>query len=80
MIVEVAANGQVALPDGVLEAMGVKPGDRLELTESPDGYLLRPKRIDYSRLGTLRDRIPRGHPQFDIHQFRERPYDPALRD
>ena len=80
MIVEVTDQGQVIFPDGVLEAMGVKPGDRLELTESPDGYLLRPKRIDYSRLGTLRDRIPHGHPQFDIQKFRERPYDPALRD
>ena len=37
-------------------------------------------RIDYSRLGTLRDKIPEGHPSFDIRKFREKPYDPALRD
>ena len=80
MIIEITAQGQAILPDSVLEAMGVKPGDRLEPTESPDGYLLRPKRIDYSRLGTLRDRIPRGHPQFDIRKFRGQPYDPALRN
>lgn len=60
--------------------MGVKPGDQLELTESPEGYLIRPKRIDYSRLGTLRDKIPPGHPPFDIGKFREQPYDPALRN
>ena len=63
-----------------LKPWGVKPGDRLELTESPDGYLLRPKGRDSPRLGTLRDKIPSGYPQFDIRQFRERPYDPAPRD
>ena len=60
--------------------MGLKPGDRLELSEGPDGYLLRPRRIDYSRLGTLADKIPTGHPPFDIRTFREKPYDPGLRD
>ena len=46
----------------------------------PDGYLLRPRHIDYSRLGTLREKVPAGHPPFDIHSFRDRPYDPALRN
>ena len=60
--------------------MGVKPNDHLELTEGPDGYLIRPKRINYSRLGTLRFKIPQGVPPFDIGKFREGPYDPGLRD
>ena len=46
----------------------------------PDGYLLRPRRIDYSRLGTLRGKIPDGHPSFNIRIFRNRAYDPGLRD
>ena len=37
--------------------MGVKPGDRLELVEGQAGFILRPSRIDYSRLGTLKDKI-----------------------
>ena len=80
MLLKVTAKRQVTFPARVLDAMGVKQGDRLELIEGPDGYLLRPRRIDYSRLGTLRDKIPDGHPLFDIRTFREKPYDPALRD
>ena len=80
MIVKITSDRLVSFPPGVLDAMGVKPGDQLELTESPEGYLIRPKRIDYSRLGTLRDKIPPGHPPFDIGKFREQPYDPALRN
>ena len=80
MIVKITSKRQITLPARVLNAMGVKPGDQLELTESPDGYLIRPKRIDYSRLGPLKDKIPPGHPPFDIRKFREQTYDPALRD
>ena len=50
MLVKITSKRQVTLPAHVLDAMGVGPGDRLELIESPDGYLLRPRRIDYSRL------------------------------
>ena len=80
MLLKVTAKRQVTFPRRVLESLGVRQGDRIELIEGPDGYLLRPRRIDYSRLGTLRDKIPEGHPPFDISKFRERPYDPALRD
>lgn len=80
MIVKITSKRQVTFPARVLDAMGVKPGDQLELMEIPDGYLIRPKRIDYSRLGTLQDKIPPGHPPFDIRKFREQTYDPALRD
>ena len=79
MPVEVTARRQNTLPSHVLDAMNVGPGDRLQLIPGPDGYLLRPRRIDYSRLGTLREKSPRGHPPFDIRAFREQPYDPALR-
>ena len=80
MLLKITSKRQVTFPARVLDAMGLKPGDRLELSESPDGYLLRPRRIDYSRLGTLAHKIPKGHPPFDIRTFREKPYDPALRD
>ena len=79
MIVKITSKRQVTLPAHVLNEMGVGPGDTLQLIPGPDGFLLRPRRIDYSRLGTLREKIPRGHPSFDIRAFREQPYDPALR-
>ena len=48
MLVKVTAKRQVTFPKHVLDALGVGPGDQLELTESPDGFILRPRRIDYS--------------------------------
>ena len=47
-------------PARVLDALGVGPGDRPELDEGPDGFILRPRRVDPSRLGTLNGKIPPG--------------------
>ena len=80
MIVKITSKRQVTFPAYVLEAMGVGPGDRLEIVESPDGYLLKPRRIDHSKLGILKDLIPPDAPPFDIREFRDGTYDPALRD
>ncbi len=80
MLLRITSKRQITFPVRVLDAMGAKPGDQLELTKCADGYIIRPRRIDYSRLGTLRDKIPPGYPNFDIGKFREQPYDPALRD
>ena len=80
MIVKITSKRQVTFPARVLDAMGVGPGDHLEITESPDGFILRPRRIDHSRLGLLKDLIPPQAPPLDIREFREGTYDPALRD
>ncbi len=80
MIVKITSKRQVTFPARVLDALGVGPGDQLELEEGPDGFILRPRRIDLSRLGGLRDKIPPGRPPFDLQAFREQPYDPSLRD
>ena len=78
--IKVTSKRQVTFPARVLEALGVGPGDRIELEESPDGFILRPQRIDDSRLGTLRPKLRRGQSAFDIESFRQQPHDPALRD
>ena len=80
MIVKITSKRQVTFPAHVLEAMGVGPGDRLEIIESPDGFILKPKRIDHSRLAPLRHLIPDDHPPFDIREFRDGTYDSSLRD
>ncbi len=81
MIVKVTAKRQITLPAQVLEALGVEPGDQLELKESDDGFVLRRRRkIDFSKLGTLRDKIPPDHPPFDIRKFREEICAPKFRD
>ena len=79
MIVKITSKRQVTFPARVLDALG-GPGDQLELEEGSGVVVLRPRRIDYLRLGTLRDKIPPGHPPFDIEAFREQRYDPSLRD
>ena len=81
MLVTITSKRQVTFPKHVLDALGVGPGDRLELQEGPDGFLLKPKRIDYSKLGTLHDHIDPNIEPVDIRKFREEGYDPyAYRD
>ncbi len=80
MLVRITAKRQVTFPARVLEALGVEPGDRLELEEGDDGFIVRPHRIDLSRLAPLRGKLRPGVEAFDIHAFRAQPRDPALRD
>lgn len=80
MIIKITSKRQVTFPARVLDAMGVGPGDHLELSEGVEGFILRPRRIDRTRLAPLKGQIPTGHPPFDIGKFREELYDPALRD
>ena len=80
MLVRVTSKRQVTFPARVLDALGVRPGDRIELQEGPDGFILRPRRIDFDRLGTLRSRLCGGQRAFDVGAFRDEPHGPALRD
>jgi AbrB family looped-hinge helix DNA binding protein len=80
MLVKVTAKRQVTFPARVLEAMGVRPGDRIEVVEGPDGFLLKPRRVDLSRLAPLRGRIRRDTPPFDVERFRDEAADNGLRD
>ena len=72
MIVKITSKRQVTFPAKVLDALGVGPGDQLELSEGLDGFILRPKadrpvkarlsaRQDPLRTSTVRCRqVPRG--------------------
>ncbi len=80
MILKITSKRQVTFPARVLDALGVGPGDQIEINEGPEGFILKPRRIDYSRLGTLKDKLQRGHGTFNIHTFREQPHDSTLRD
>ena len=80
MYVKITSKRQVTFPARVLEALGVKPGDQLELQEGPNGFLLRPRRLDPARLAPLRGKLRRGQGTFDIERVREQAHDPTLRD
>ena len=81
MLIRITSKRQVTLPAHVLDALGVGPGDHLELEEGPDGFILRPRRPDPSLLAPLRDKIrAAARHSFDVGAFRRRVYDPSLRD
>ena len=80
MIVKITSKRQVTFPASVLETLGVKPGDHLEIREGQDGFTLHPRRIDRSLLGLLSDKIPPDAEPLDIQKFRSEPYDLSLRD
>jgi len=80
MFVKITAKRQVTFPARVLEALGVKPGDRVELHEGPDGFVLRARHIDVTRLATLRGKLRRGKGTFDLEAFRAKPHGRSLRD
>ncbi|GAB6061363.1 AbrB/MazE/SpoVT family DNA-binding domain-containing protein [Deferrisoma palaeochoriense] len=80
MLLKVTTKRQVTFPAHVLEALGVRPGDRIELRECEEGYLLLPRRVDESRLAPLRDKLRKGKGTFDLETFRRERHDPSLRD
>ena len=80
MIVKITSKRQVTFPKRVLDALGVRPGDRLEIREGPDGFTLHPRRIDLSMLAPLKDKISTDHEPYDLDKVREGPYAPSLRN
>ena len=80
MYVKITSKRQVTFPKHVLDAIGVGPGDQLELQETTEGLMLRPRRIKLELFGTLRDEISPDHEPFDIRKFRDGTYDSSLRD
>jgi bifunctional DNA-binding transcriptional regulator/antitoxin component of YhaV-PrlF toxin-antitoxin module len=52
MLVKVTAKRQVTFPARVLNALGVQPGESLELVEGPEGFLLSGYRRSLHRAAT----------------------------
>jgi antitoxin PrlF len=80
MLIKITAKRQATFPARVLDALGVKPGDRIELHEGPDGYVLRARKIDHSKLAPLRGKLRKGKGTFDLDTFRNAPHGRSLRD
>lgn len=79
--VKITAKRQATFPAAALKALGVKPGDYLELTQDKRSWRLAPLGVDLSKLAPLREVIPASHPAFDLTRWRNTPKDHArLRD
>jgi len=79
VLAKITSKRQVTFPAAVLAALGVEPGDRLEILTSPEGFLLRPRRVDHSRLAPLRGALKPGTGSFDLKSFRTQAHEPSLR-
>lgn len=80
--VKLTAKRQVTFPRAALDALGVRPGDTLTLTERNGAWLLATNSIHLDQLAPLRERL-RGRriPDFDLTRWRETRTDHArLRD
>jgi bifunctional DNA-binding transcriptional regulator/antitoxin component of YhaV-PrlF toxin-antitoxin module len=80
VFLKITAKRQVTLPARVLEALGVKPGNRIKLAQRPEGFVLRARHIDRTRLAPLRGKLRSGKRTFDLDGFRNKPHDRTLRD
>jgi bifunctional DNA-binding transcriptional regulator/antitoxin component of YhaV-PrlF toxin-antitoxin module len=80
VLAKITSKRQVTFPAVVLDAMGVGPGDRLEIVASPAGFLLRPRKVDHARLAPLRECLKQGAGPFNLQSFRKEVHEPSLRD
>lgn len=80
MLIKVTSKRQVTFPAAVLEALGAEPGSHLEIQPRGDGFLLKARVIDRSKLAPLRSMVGKEKEAFDLEKFREERHDPSLRD
>jgi AbrB family looped-hinge helix DNA binding protein len=80
MFVKVTAKRQVTFPAKVLEALGVKPGDHLKIEEHAEGYVIRSRVIDATKLAPLKGKLRRGKGTFNLETFRNQRHARTLRD
>jgi bifunctional DNA-binding transcriptional regulator/antitoxin component of YhaV-PrlF toxin-antitoxin module len=79
--VRITAKRQATFPAATLKALGVKPGDYLQLTQEGPSWRLAPSGVDFAKLAPLRDRLPAGRAAFNLAKWRDTPKDHArLRD
>lgn len=60
----------MTFPKQVIEDLGLKPGDSIQLEKTKDGYVLRPRWAWLDEPPPLRGRIPADYPDFDLEELR----------
>jgi AbrB family looped-hinge helix DNA binding protein len=80
VIVRFTSKRQVTFPKRVLEHFKLKVGDSLELSETENGVIIRPRRFSRERLAPLRHQIPDNSPPLDLDAVRHAAHESDLRD
>ena len=79
MIVKITSKRQVTFPKLVMERFALKEGERLQLSETPEGILIQPHRFNPEKFAPLRNRIPDDLPAPDFEAIRHAALEPRLR-
>ncbi|MGC9453096.1 MAG: AbrB/MazE/SpoVT family DNA-binding domain-containing protein [Oceanipulchritudo sp.] len=79
MIIKMTSKRQVTFPKRVAEKFHLKAGDKLSVEETENGILVRPYRLDISKLAPLRHKIAQDLPEPDYTTVRHAALDPRLR-
>jgi AbrB family looped-hinge helix DNA binding protein len=80
MIVKMTSKRQVTFPREVARKLRIKQGDLLQITETPEGFMIKPHRFNLDKLAPLRDKIAPGLPAPDFESIRHAStIDPDLR-
>jgi AbrB family looped-hinge helix DNA binding protein len=77
---KITSKRQVTFPKRVMDAMGLKAGDSIEIEQRADGFFIRPCRIREEMLAPLRGKVTTDKGPFNVEEFRDARKDPALRD
>jgi len=80
MIVKITSKRQVTFPKQVMEKLRLREGDMLALSETKEGFVIKPHRFDPKNLAPLRNKIRADLPAPDFEAVRHAALDPRLRD
>lgn len=81
MIVKMTSKRQVTFPRQVVDRLGLKEGDTLQISEAVEGFVIKPHRFKPEKLAPLRDKINPKLSAPNLDKIRHAAaQDPSLRD
>jgi bifunctional DNA-binding transcriptional regulator/antitoxin component of YhaV-PrlF toxin-antitoxin module len=80
ILIKVTSKRQVTFPAEVLAALVAGPGSHLELQPRGDGFILKARSIDHTKLAPLRNVISKNTEVFHLEIFRNQLHELSLRD
>lgn len=80
MLLKITSKRQVTFPKEVMDKLHLQSGDVIELQDTGEGYVLKPKRFDASLLAPLRNKVNMTLPAPNMDAIRYAARDIKLRD